>query len=129
MPGINYVAVAVAAVAAFAVSFVYYTILGSQMRKLQTSPGTDATGSQAMPAWKMIAEVFRNLILAYVIAHLVVMIGITDWKSAIHWGLWLWLGFPLVLLFGSVLWENVPWKLAAIHAGDWFIKVLLGVWR
>ena len=36
-----------------------------------------------------------------------------------------WVGFPVVLLAGSVLSENVPWRLAAIHAGDWLVKLLL----
>lgn len=32
------------------------------------------------------------------------------------------------------VWDNVSWKLAAIHAGDWLVKlplmaVILGVWR
>jgi hypothetical protein len=35
---------------------------------------------------------------------------------------------------GSMLWENVPLKMAAIHAGDWLVKlvliaVIVGVWR
>jgi hypothetical protein len=39
-----------------------------------------------------------------------------------------------MILAGSVLWDNRPWKLAAIHAGDWLVKllvmaVILGVWR
>jgi hypothetical protein len=35
---------------------------------------------------------------------------------------------------GSILWEKVPFKMAAIHAGDWLVKlvllaVIVGVWR
>ena len=46
----------------------------------------------------------------------------------------LWLAFPLLLLAGSVVHENVPWQLAAIHAGDWLAKlaivtVIVTVWR
>lgn len=134
MPGIHYLAVAVAAVAAFAEGFLYYTIFGSQMRKLQTNPPTDAAGTQTMPAWKMVAEVFRCLVLAYVIDHFIVMMDISNLTGAIRWGTWLWIGFPMVLLWGSAMWENVSWKLAAIHAGDWLIKILLisvilGLWR
>ncbi|MGH7316977.1 MAG: DUF1761 domain-containing protein [Candidatus Rokuibacteriota bacterium] len=49
-------------------------------------------------------------------------------------GLGLWIGFPVVLLTGSVVWENVPPKLAAIHSGDWLLKflviaVIVSVWR
>jgi hypothetical protein len=63
-----------------------------------------------------------------------VLLGITGWISAVKLGLWLWIGFPFMILVGSVLWDKVPWKLAAIHAGDWLVKLLvmaiiLGVWR
>lgn len=37
----------------------------------------------------------------------------------------LWAAFPLVLLTGSVVWENVPPALAAIHAGDWLAKLMV----
>jgi hypothetical protein len=41
---------------------------------------------------------------------------------------------PAMILLGSVVHEHVPLMLAAIHAGDWLVKVLLmaviiGVWR
>jgi hypothetical protein len=39
-----------------------------------------------------------------------------------------------MILLGSVVHEGVPFVLAAIHAGDWLVKILLmtvilGVWR
>lgn len=37
----------------------------------------------------------------------------------------LWAAFPVVLLTGSMIWERVPWQTAAIHAGDWLLKLLL----
>ena len=45
--------------------------------------------------------------------------------DAVRLGLFLWIGFPVILLTGSVLWENIPWKVAAIHAGDWLVKMLV----
>jgi hypothetical protein len=46
----------------------------------------------------------------------------------------LWVGFPFVLLTGAIMWEDVPRKLAAIHAGDWLVKMALittklGAWH
>jgi hypothetical protein len=35
------------------------------------------------------------------------------------------MGFPVMILMGSVTWDKRSWKLAAIHAGDWILKVLL----
>jgi hypothetical protein len=49
-------------------------------------------------------------------------------------GVWLWFGFVFMILVGAVIWDNVPWKLTAIHAGDWLVKlplmaVILSIWR
>jgi hypothetical protein len=45
----------------------------------------------------------------------------------------LWLGFPFVLLTGSMMWEKVPAVTAILHAGDWLLKlivisVIVGLW-
>jgi Protein of unknown function (DUF1761) len=40
-------------------------------------------------------------------------------------GLVLRLGFPVVLWVGAIMHENIPWRLAAIHAGDWLVKLLV----
>ena len=53
------------------------------------------------------------------------LLGVSGWMGAVHLGLFLWIGFPLIILTGSVLWENIPWKVAAIHAGDWLVKMLV----
>jgi hypothetical protein len=37
----------------------------------------------------------------------------------------LWVAFPAVLLIGSITQEGVPWKLGAIHGGDWLAKLLI----
>jgi hypothetical protein len=61
-------------------------------------------------------------------------IGVTGVPSAILVALLAWTAFPLLLLSGSVLHERVPWRLAAIHAGDWLLKLvavtlIVGLWR
>jgi hypothetical protein len=65
---------------------------------------------------------------------LLCLLEVVEWKRALNLGVWLWIGFPVVLLSGSVMWQNVPWMLTAIHAGGWLVKILLiavmlGVWR
>jgi hypothetical protein len=86
------------------------------------------------PAWKIFAELVRSLVVALVLGGLASLLEITDWTGGVRLGLALWTGFPLVLLTGSVIHENVPPKLAAIHAGDWLLKliilsVIFSVWR
>jgi hypothetical protein len=134
MPEINGWAVVVAAAAAFLASSVWYIAFGKQrMKLLGHDPGARAD-MRRVPAWKKLAESVRGLVVAYVLARLVVLLGVADWRSAVQLGVWVWIGFPLMILVGSVLWDRRPWKLAAIHSGDWLLKllimaVILALWR
>ncbi len=125
---ISYWAVVVAAVAAFVVSAVWYIGFGNELAKLSAA----YAGTQSPPAWKMLAEFVRTLIVAYMLARFAMLLGINNWKDALRLGAWIWV-FPAVILAGAVLHENVPWRLAAIHTGDWLIKllvmsVIIGMW-
>lgn len=135
MLGINYWAIVVATVAAFVVSSVWYSplLFGKVYLALR---GLDpaATAEMAMPVGAILGELIRSLVVAYVLARFVVLLGVVNWMGAVQLGVWLWIGFPAVLLAGSVIWDKAPWLLAAIHAGDWLVKlllmtVILGVWR
>ncbi len=133
MLDINYLAVITAAVAAFIVSSVWYVFFSlAPAQPGSTSP--DATSEMNMPPWKMLAEFGRSLIVAFVLARFIVLLDVSSWLDAVQLGAWVWLGFPTMILLGSVLWENVPWKTAVTHIGDWLVKLLvmaliLGLWR
>ena len=73
----------------------------------------------------MLVVLIESLVIAFVIAYLLAHMGVAGLTGAMRLGLILWIGFPLVLLTGSIMWEGVPWKLAATHAGDWLVKTLL----
>ena len=128
----NYVAVVVAAVAAFVASFVWYAVFGNAMMELR---GTDPAAAAEMgtPIWAMLFVVVQSLVVASMLAYFVVRLGVADWRGAVRLGVLIWV-FPAAILLGSVVHENVPLMLAAIHAGDWLTKlllmsVILGVWR
>jgi hypothetical protein len=123
----NYLAIVVAAVAAFVAAGGYYTALGKQLEKFSSAPAD-------MPPWLLAVEVGKHFVVAAVVAGLATGIGITAWPASVLLGLSLWIGFPVILLLGSVVHEKVPWRLAALHAGDWLVKLLLiavivGVWK
>ena len=124
MRDINYLAVVVAAVAAFVLSTAWYIAFAKQRAELSATAMADMKKPQPI---KMLVEIVRSIVLATVLAYFVVRLGITDWPAAIQFSVLAWIGFPVLLLAGSVMWENVPWKLAAIHAGDWLLKILLMV--
>lgn len=129
---LNYLAVAVAAVAAVVFSTVYYMVFAKQMAPLHPAYADPAAARP--PAWKILVELIRSLVVATVVGCLASKLHLIDWTDGLLLGLTMWVGFPVVLLVGSVVWEKVPPKLAAIHAGDWLLKLLLvsvivTVWR
>lgn len=130
----NYLALIAATVAAFVASSLWYVIFGkARVELLGKEPGATVDTRKPQPA-KMAVEIFRTLIVTYVVARFVALLGIASWSGALQFAVWLWIGFPLMILSGSVLWDKRPWKLAAIHAGDWFVKlivmaIILAAWR
>jgi len=133
MLGINYLAVVVATAAAFVFSSVWYIVFGkARMKLLGNDPEAKADMRKA-PVGKMLFEGVRSFVVVLVIAHLLALTGIVGWIDAVQLGLWLGI-FPVMILLGSALWDKRPWKLVAIHGGDWLLKILLvavilGVWR
>ena len=125
----NYLAIVVATLLAFVFSAAWYIALSQQRARL--SP---AAATQGRPRWMLPVELVRTLVVALIVAALASRLGITSLPSSVLLALGLWIGFPVILLSGSVIYENVPPKLAAIHAGDWLGKLLIiaivvGLWR
>src|ERR1043166_8891605 len=127
MANVNYLAVFGAAVAVFILGWLWYSplLFFKPWMRLRGQDPDAAMASGKMPMGKLVVELVRCLVLACVIARFVALLGVGGVLGAVHFGLAVWIGFPVVLLTGSVLWENVPWKVAAIHAGDWLVKMLV----
>ncbi len=128
---INLAAVAVCTLAAFVLSSVWYIAFSKQRSRLL---GLDIKVEQRPKPKNIILELLRTFVLALVFA--IVLSGMKDTSlhASLLLGIRLWLAFPFILLSGSVMWDKVPAKLAAIHAGDWLVKILLiaviiGTWR
>jgi hypothetical protein len=129
---VNYWAIVVAAVAAFVMSSLYYSplLLGGVWRRVDPV----ATVGMTPSIGKILGEIVRTLVITFVVARLITLLGGTDWKSAVHLAIWLWFGFSAMMWIGAIMWEKTPWQIAAIHSGDWLLKtmliaVILGVWR
>ena len=120
---VNYLAIVSATVAVFVFSAIYYVVLSGPRADLSGAP--TATSQAGFPAWMMVLELGRAFAVAAMVAVLVSLSGITDVPRALALTLGLWVAFPVVLLVGSIVHESVPVGLAAIHAGDWLVKLLL----
>jgi hypothetical protein len=120
MPDINLPAVLVAALAAFVLSSTWYAVFGKHL-----APGGATRAAERPPPWKLAVELLRGLILAAVLAGLASRGEVHDWSGGLLLGLTLWIAFPAVLWTGAMIWEDAPPKRAAIHAGDWLVKLLV----
>ena len=123
MPDIDLLAVLVTGVAAFGLSGAYYAVLGDQLASV--SEAAAAAAAESPPPWQLAVELLRGLTVAAVVAGLASQGDIDEWSGGLVLGLALWVGFPLVLWIGAVMHENTHLKLAAIHAGDWLVKLLV----
>jgi len=126
MVHVSYLHVLVAAVVVFVLGWLWYSPLlffKPWMRMRGQDPVAAMAGAK-MPAGKLVVEFVRCDLLAYVIARFAALLGIASFFGAVHFGLSLWIGLPVIILTGSVLWENTPVGVAAIHAGDWLVKLL-----
>ena len=135
MVGINYWAVIVAAVVAFVIGGLWYSpiLFGRAWMRLRRIDDTAAARTKMRPA-EILAELARGLVVAAVLAGFVVHLVVVNWAGAIYLGLAVWIGFQATSIIGSVIHENYPWKLYAIHTGDALAKtlvmaVILGVCR
>jgi hypothetical protein len=121
MDDVSYPAILVAALGAFLLSFIWYAIFGAKTAELRDAEAAE----ERPPPWKLGVELVRSLVVAGVVAWLVARGEIDEWWAGALVGVCLWVGFPVVLLTGSVIWEKVPWRLAAIHGGDWLVKLVV----
>jgi Protein of unknown function (DUF1761) len=124
---LNFLAVVVAA--AFVASAVWYTLFANRMANLSNT-GSAESGTSI---WTMLFVIAQSLVVAFMVAYVVSRLGITTFAGAAGFGALVWI-FPAAILLGSIVHEGVPLALAAIHAGDWLVKLLLiaaivGVWR
>ena len=110
-----------AAVASVLASAAWYTAWGARLARLDDAYATDARS----PAWVLPVELARSTTVATAVAVLSGRNGETGTSNRVRLGAGLWAAFPVVLLTGSVVHEKVPWQQAAIHAGDWLVKLLL----
>ena len=116
-------AVLAATAGSFLLGVAYYGVLGDRLVALR---GADPAEAEATPPpWKLGVEALRCLTVAAVVAGLVALGDIESFGEGALLGLALWAGFPVVLLAGSALWEDVNPRLAGLHAGDWLAKLLL----
>ncbi len=75
--------------------------------------------------WKPFVILGEYVVIASVLAYLVVRLDVTNWTGAVWYGFLVWLGFSATQWVGAMTWDKMPWKIAAIRAGDWLMKLVI----
>lgn len=123
---VNYLVIVIATAVAFLLSALYYFGFNKRIRTICRAYSAYRTDDEpSMSFIKVIVELMRTFVLAVVIAYAVTLLNLWFMNQALIVAVWLWVGFPVVLLVGAVVHEKFPVSLAVIHAGDWLIKLLL----
>jgi hypothetical protein len=117
---INYWAAIIIGLIAFMLSLLWYSpvLFGKIWEQYRHAPNTE------IPQWTMVFAPLREFTASLVLAMLIIRLGLRDWRDTAGVMLLLWFAFHLVGMAGAILWDNMNWKLGAVHAGDWLMKML-----
>lgn len=66
-----------------------------------------------------------SMLIAYVMDVIAVSVGISSVVEAVRLGFWLWAGFAVPILLGSVIWEGQRTRLYFINIGYWLIAFIM----
>src|SRR5438876_12360961 len=103
MVHVNYLAVLVAAVAVFVLGWLWYSrlLFFKPWMRLRGMDPVAAMAGAKMPAGKLLIELARCLVLAYVIARFVARLGASSCVGAGHFGFRWWVGWAGRVFAGS----------------------------
>lgn len=123
---VNYLAIIVGTVLAVAFSALYYFLLNKQVVAYRAAwRGKNSEVQTTISINRFLIEFVRTFVLGLVIANAISLLNLLALNQAALFAIWLWIGFPVVLLTGLVIHERMSAQLVAIHAGDWLVKILL----
>ena len=119
--GMNYVAIFVAAVAGFAMGFVWYGTFGNAwMRAL------GKTKEELKPrAQPFIVSIIALLVMAYVLAGLIGHLGEPTVMRGIISGAFVWAGFVFTSMAVAYAFQGARWSLILIDSGHWLLVLLV----
>ena len=125
--GANYIAIVVAAIAAFVFGAAYYGVLGKPWMKAARIEPKDGPGMP--PPSLLINSIICELIMAWVLAGVVGHLGdgqVTLWNGIVS-GFFVWLGFMATTLAVNQRYEGFGWDLTIIDGLHWLgVALIMG---
>ena len=123
--GMNYLAILVAAIVAFAIGAVYYSTLSKQWMK---AARIDPSGPKPVMVGLLVNSFVMELILAFVTAGVIGHLGagqVTPINGVIS-GLFIWAGFIFTTMSINQRYQGFGWDLTLIDGLHWLL-VMIGI--
>jgi len=135
--GINYLEVLVATIAAYAVGAIWYSPAGFYkpwIKMMHEFRGDHAKKMPLTATQAMTLGFLFTLLISYVFAHFVVLVGAEGVPGALTLAFWTWLGFALTTLSNSWLYEGKSLRLFLFNATHLLVAFLVmalvfGLWN
>ncbi|QRM29776.1 DUF1761 domain-containing protein [Microvirga sp. VF16] len=126
MPDINYLAVVLAAVAAWLVGAVWYMALGKPWMAALGKTREELMGPTGKPsAAPFIISFVAELVMAFVLAVLIVRLGPVTLANGIATGFLAWVGFVATSMVVNHGFSGARPMLTAIDSGHWLAVLLV----
>lgn len=126
MAEVNWLAIALAAIASMILGSLWYSplLFGKKWMKIVGIKESDK-GTGAEMAVSMILGLIGAILTAFVLAKLLAIYRVQDIKVALTFAFWVWLGFQAPICLGAVSWERKPWSLFFINGGYYLVNLLI----
>src|SRR3989344_4905980 len=104
----------------------WYSLLFGKQWKVEMGFTPEIMQSMKMTAKRAyLLATLVGFISAYVFAHFAEYAGAKNILDGLQFGFWAWLGFPMPIILGSVLWENKSWSLFWINVVYYLASFLI----
>jgi hypothetical protein len=128
---VDLVRVLVAAVASFVLGFLWHgPLFGTMWIRLNKIPQKELIeakkkGMSGMSK-PMVLNFLGNIVMAYVLASFIDLLGIATFSGALALGFWCFLGLiGTTTLLSSVLWDKKSWGLFSYSGAYWLVNLCL----
>ena len=125
--GLNYLAVVIAAIAAWLAGAVWYMALGKTWSAAQGLSEEELHAARNRPGAYLpfLYCLMAELVMAWVLAGLIGHIGALTLRGGVISGAFCWLGFVITTMLVNNSFARRDWRLLLIDGGHWLLVLLL----
>lgn len=119
---VQYSNIVLAAASQFAIGMVWYSplLFGNlwmKLAKMEPDPKKPMSETQKRMMQALATNFIMSLITAYVLAHFIILFGITTVQSGMILAFWVWVGFYATTALGDHMYSKNSPKLLLINSG------------